>query len=104
MNTMNDIDREQKLQRLAAENARWADEELRLIGTIRENKRQLERLPGIIGRLNKQLEYATAEMNRAGAEHDALEAEGDDAKFRARADDMAAELADEQETIRRPNY
>ena len=80
------IDREQRLQRLAAENAHWADEQLRLIETIRENKRQLERLPEIIERLNMQFEHAAEEMSRTGAEHDALE---DDAKLIAWADDMA---------------
>lgn len=76
-------DREQRLQRLAAENSRWAETQLHLIETIRANKRQLERLPSIISRLNKKLEHATAEMNRTGAEHDALE-----------ADDMADDYSD----------
>lgn len=71
-------DREFNLQRLAAENGRWADEELRLIETIRENKRHLAELPTIIRKLRGELANATAKMNRTGAEYDALEAEGDD--------------------------
>lgn len=84
-------DRGQRLQQLAAENAQWADEQLRLIETIRKNKQQLERLPGIIKRLNKQLEHATAEMERTGQEHDVLE---DDAKLMAWANDQADDYAD----------
>lgn len=72
---MTDNDREQRLQSLARQNALWAEMEKNLIETIRENKRQLERLPEIIRRLNEQLETATAEMNRTGIEHDVLEAE-----------------------------
>lgn len=109
-------DREQRLQALADENGYWADEELHLIETIRRYEKRLAELPDIIRWLNEEQERVTTEMNRVGAEHDALEAEGDDAEFRAWvnamspayfmawSDDQAAAYADWQETIRRPNY
>ena len=121
-------DREQELQRLAAENARLAEMEQGLIETIRENKRRLIQLPDIIRQLEAKREFITAEMNRSGAEHDALEAEGedamrlkawvdaradenaeleieiDDAEFRARANDMADAVTDERATARHPSY
>ena len=111
-------DREQRLQALAAENARLAEMEQGLIETIRENKRRLIQLPDIIRQLEAKRKFFTAEMNRAGAEHDALEAEDedatrlkawvdaradeyaeleievDDAEFRTRANDMADDYAD----------
>ncbi len=110
-------DRDFTLQRLAAENGRWADEELRLIETIRENKRRLAELPTIIRKLRGELEHATAEMNRTGREHDALEAETDDdfyvfvtgytglagdAEFHAWADDMADDYADHKLAVQPP--
>jgi len=101
--TDTDREREQKLQALAAENARLAEVQQNLIETIRENKRQLEWLPEIIRRLNEQLKAATAEMNRTGAEHDALEAEvvADD-QFRTWADGMADDYSDWQLTTQPP--
>lgn len=101
---MTDNDREQRLQRLADENGYWAEEELRLIETIREHKQRLAYLPDIIRWLNEKLERVTAEMLHSGREHDALEAEDEDAEFRARANDEADELTDWRETARRPNY
>ncbi len=85
-------DREFNLQRLAAENGRWAEEELRLIELIRKHKRKLAELPDIIRRLNEERQRVTAEMLRSGREHDALEA--DDAEFRAWADDDADDYSD----------
>lgn len=86
----------QRLQELAAENARWAEAELQLIEAIQEHKRRLKRLPeiirllpGIIQELEEQRKIATAGMNRTGAEHDAAEAE-----FRAWADEQADDYAD----------
>jgi len=95
-------DREERLQALADENARWADEELQLIETIRAHKRRLERLPDIVRHLNEEIrrldeerEHATAEMNRTGVEHDMLEAKGKaDAEFRAWANDMDDDYSD----------
>ena len=97
-------DREQRLQSLAAESARLAEMEHGLIETIRENKRRLIQLPGIIRRLEAKRERVTAEMERTGAEHDALEAEPYDAKFHAWATEMAAAITDEQVTTRHPSY
>jgi len=68
-------DREFNLQRLAAENGRWAEEELRLIEAIREHKQRLAELPDIIRRLNEERERVTAEMLRTGREYDALATE-----------------------------
>ena len=113
---MTDNDREQQLQSLAAENARLAEMEQGLIETIRENKRRLIQLPDIIRQLEAKREYVTAEMNRTGTEHDALEAEGEDAAARARmnaeleaefqawADEQADAVTDEQATTRHPSY
>lgn len=97
---MTDNDREQRLQELAAENGRWAEAELRLIETIRAHKRRLKELPTIIRKLRGELENAAAEMNRTGAEHDALEAE--DAEFRAWADDQADDYADHRLAVQPP--
>ncbi len=101
--------REQQLQHLAAENARWAEAQRQLIKAVQEHKRRLERLPeiirllpGSIQELEKLREIATAEMLRSGAEHDALEAEGDDAKFHAWADDMADDYADHRLAVQPP--
>lgn len=69
---MTDNDREQRLQELADENARLADAELHLIETIQEHQRKLIELPDIIRQLEMKRERVTAEMERAGAEHDAL--------------------------------
>lgn len=91
---MNDNDREQKLRRLAAANSYWAEEELHLIEIIRQYKKRLAELPDIICRLNEERERVTAEMNRTGAEHDALEAEGDDAEFRRWAEDDMDDYSD----------
>jgi len=106
---MTDGDREQKLQQLAAENARWAEAERQLIKAIQEHKRRLERLPeiirllpGIIRGLKEEQRHVTAEMIRTGAEHDALEAEGEGAGFRAWANDMADDYADFQATTMPP--
>lgn len=119
-------DREFNLQRLAAENGRWAEEELRLIEAIREHKRKLAELPTIIRKLRGEREHAIAEMNRTGQEHDALEAEGFDcpypcngceavlgrgencpsyvnaAEFRAFADDQADDYADHKLAVQPP--
>lgn len=120
-------DREQRLQSLAAENARLAEMEQGLIETIRENKRRLIQLPDIIRQLEAKRKFITAKMNRAGAEHDALEAEGDDcpgpcngceavlkrdgacplkkcydAKFHAWAADMADDYADHRLAVQPP--
>ena len=93
-------DREQRLQALAAENARLAEMEEKLIETIRENKRRLIQLPDIIRQLEAKRERVTALMLRAGAEHDALANE--DAEFRTRANDMADDYADHQLTVQPP--
>ena len=95
-------DRERRLQSLAAENARWAEEELRLLTAIRENNRRLEQLPAIIRRLNEKRAHAEAEMKRTGAAYDALEAENSDAEFRAWVNDMADDYADFQLTTQPP--
>lgn len=113
-------DREQKLQALADENSRWAEAELQLIEAIQEHKRRLKRLPeiirllpGIIEGLKEERKAATAEMNRTGAEHDALEdaleAEADraakiDKDFMDWANAQTDAVTDEQATTRHPSY
>ena len=101
-------DREQKLQSLAAENARWAAGELYLLLTIRGYKRGLAELPDIIRRLEEERERVTAKMERTGAEHDALEAGHRaaeiDKDFMDWANAQADAVTDERATTRHPSY
>ena len=101
---MSPTDREQELQSLADENARWAEAELQLIEAIQQHKQRLARLPeiirllpGIIQELEEQRKIATAGMLRIGAEHDVAEA-----KFRAWADDQADDYADHRLAVQPP--